>query len=417
MIYPNVPGKKIALGVCGGIAAYKVAGLARDLTQAGADVRVVMTPSATNFVGPITFSTLTGNPVRTELFPATAPTEIPHTDLGSTSDLVIIAPATAKTIAKSAQGVADDLISALLLAARGPVIMAPAMHTEMWLNEATQANVAALVARGIQMVGPVAGALAGPDVGVGRLAEITDIMSAADAALEQREELTGRRVVITAGGTREPIDAMRYIGNASSGKMGYALAYEALRRNALVTLISGPTALVAPDGATTHQVTTAAEMREAVLKALSEASVVIMAAAVADWRPSQVGPGKLRKSDGPPDLKLEPTVDILAEVGVRRRGGEFGDLKVLVGFCAETGELEAAAMGKLTGKFLDLAVANQVGAPDSGAGVPTVRAVLLDAEGNLEDVGLVSKRELATTILNKVAELIRHARPGGGIVG
>lgn len=410
MTYTNLPGSKIALGVCGGIAAYKVAGLARELTQAGAEVRVVMTPSATNFVGPITFSTLTGNPVRTELFPETAPTEIPHTDLGRTSDLVIVAPATAKIIAKTAQGLSDDLMSAMLLSARCPILMAPAMHTEMWLSQATQANVDALIARGVEMVGPAEGPLAGPDVGVGRLAEISDIMRAADDALAKRVQLSGVKVLITAAGTREPIDAMRFIGNASSGKMGYELAYEAARRNAVVTLITGPTHLLPPDAAETIAVTTAAEMREAVAKAVGDASVLIMAAAVSDWRPVQASKGKLKKSAGPPELKLEATPDILAEVGKRRREGELPDLQVLVGFCAETSDLQAAAAKKLMKKSLDMAVANQVGAEDSGVGLPTLRALILDKEGRVNNLGLVSKRSLASSILNQVAERLPEDR-------
>lgn len=406
MSYQNLAGSKIALGVCGGIAAYKVAGLARELTQAGAEVHVVMTQSAMNFIGPITFSTLTGHPVRTELFPATAPAEIPHTDLGRTSDLVIIAPATAKTIAKSAQGVSDDLMSALLLSAACPIVMAPAMHTEMWQNEATRQNVTTLAARGIRMVGPAVGALAGPDVGVGRMAEISEILQAADEELGRRVELTGIPVVITAAGTREPIDPMRFIGNASSGMMGYELAFEAVRRNAEVTLITGPTHLTPPDAATVVRVTTAAEMRDAVLKAAAGASVLIMAAAVSDWRPVTVAGTKLKKSDGPPDLELEPTPDILAEVGRSRRTGGLPDLRVLVGYCAETENLEDAARKKLKRKSLDLAVANLVGAVDSGVGLATLRALMLDSRGRLDDLGLVSKRVLARRVIDASARLL-----------
>lgn len=406
MALKNLAGSKVALGVCGGIAAYKVAGLARELTQAGADVHVVMTPSAMNFIGPITFSTLTGNPVRSELFPATAPTEIPHTDLGRTSDLVIVAPATAKSIAKSAQGVSDDLISALLLSAACPIVMAPAMHTEMWQNEATQQNVTALIARGIRMVGPAVGALAGPDIGVGRMAEIGQIIRAADEELGRRVELTGYEVVVTAAGTREPIDAMRFIGNASSGMMGYELAFEAVRRNARVTLITGPTHLKPPDAATVVRVTTAAEMREAVMKAVCTASVLVMAAAVSDWRPAGMSKTKLKKSSGPPDLQLEPTPDILAEVGESRAAGGLPELKVLVGYCAETENLEEAARKKLKRKSLDLAVANLVGAQDSGVGLTTLRALTVDKEGRLDDLGLVTKKLLARRVIERIAQLL-----------
>ncbi len=404
MTLKNLAGSKVALGVCGGIAAYKVAGLARELTQAGADVRVIMSPSATNFVGPITFSTLTGNPVRTELFPSTAPTEIPHTDLGRTSDLVIIAPATAKTIAKCAQGISDDLMSAVLLSAACPIVMAPAMHTEMWQNEATRQNVAALTGRGLRLVGPAVGPLAGPDAGVGRMADVSEILQAADEELGRRVQLSGYSVVITAAGTREPVDAMRFIGNASSGLMGHELAYEAVRRGARVTLITGPTHLTPPDAATVIHVVTAAEMQEAVTKAVESAEVLIMAAAVSDWRPVQSSSGKLSKSSGPPRLELEGTPDILAEVGEARRSGGLVDLKVLVGYCAETENLQEAAAKKLKRKSLDLAVANLVGSEDSGVGLSTLQALMLDREGNLDELGLVSKKVLARRVLDRVAE-------------
>lgn len=396
-------GKRIALGVCGGIAAYKVAGLARELTQAGAEVHVIMTSSATEFVGPITFSTLTGNPVRTELFPPDAPTRIAHTDLGRTSDLVIVAPATAQSIAKCAQGTSDDLMSALLLSAACPVVMAPAMHTEMWRNEATQANVAVLTGRGIRLVGPAEGPLAGPDAGIGRLADLEDILDAAAEELTRRSELDGSRILITAGGTREAIDAMRFIGNASSGSMGYALAFEALRRGAGVQLVSGPTHLIPPEQAEVAMVSTAQEMDEQVQKRIGDVDVLIMAAAVADWRPAAPAPGKLSKFSGPPDLKLVSTPDILAGVGAARDGGRLPNLKVLVGFCAETGDLAGAALAKLESKSLDVAVANEVGTPTSGPGVYTLNALLLERDGKPEVLGLVSKRTLARLVLDRVA--------------
>jgi len=397
-------GKRIALGVCGGIAAYKAAALARELTQAGADVRVVMTTSATKFVGPITFSTLTGNPVRTALFPETAPSEIVHTDLGRTSDLVIVAPATAKIIAKLAQGISDDLMSAMLLSARCPVLMAPAMHSEMWLNEATQENVAKLTSRGIRFVGPEEGPLAGPEAGVGRLAEISSIVGAAAEELRRREQLAGIRIVVTAGGTREPIDAVRYIANASSGLMGYELAYEALRRGASVTLISGPTHLVPPSDAKVVPVTTASEMMRAVMDSVDQADVLIMAAAVADWRPVSPAAGKLSKSEGIPRIELEATADILTEIGNRRRRGELPGLQVLVGFAAETEKLEEAAAAKLQAKYLDIVIANLVGTSDSGPGSATSHALMLDREGTMDRLGLVRKMEVAFVALERIAE-------------
>jgi phosphopantothenoylcysteine decarboxylase/phosphopantothenate--cysteine ligase len=398
MVFTNVSGKRIVLGVCGGIAAYKVVELARELTQAGASVKVVMTPSATKFVGPITFSTLTGNPVATDLFPDPPPPEISHTALGRWADLVVVAPATAKIIAKYAVGMSDDLLSALLLATRAPVVMAPAMHTEMWENEATAGNVRTLSARGVRFVDPEVGALAGPEEGVGRLAEISSILKALDDELGKVESLAGLRVVVTAGGTREPIDAVRFISNRSSGRMGYAIASEASRRGAKVTLITAPTNLESPAAGDTIRVTTAAEMKEAVLEAAEDASVVIMAAAVADWRPTHRAAHKLKKAAGPPKLELEPTDDILEELA--RRKGE----RILIGFSAESENLEEHASKELHSKGLDMVVANLVGAEDSGFDADTNRAVLLDRNGRIDRLPLMSKRELARLILDALSE-------------
>lgn len=394
-----IRGKQIALGVCGGIAAYKVVELARTLTLAGADVRVVMSPSALNFVGEITFSTLTGNPVRTQLFPPEAPSQIPHTDLGRTSDLVVIAPATAKTMAKYAQGISEDLMSALLLSASCPIIMAPAMHTEMWEDPATRENVGALRARGVRFVGPTSGALAGPDVGVGRLADIADIVAAIADELSRKEDLTGLRVLITSGGTREAIDTVRYLGNRSSGKMGTELAFEALRRGAKVTLVSGPTALPLPEVASVIRVESAQEMRDATVAAASEANVIIMAAAVSDWRPAKVAVGKLPKSDGAPIIELEPTPDILAELSSARHVGQ-----VIVGFCAQTEDLERHARGKLESKGLDLIVGNLVGRSETGFDADTNEAILIDRSGRVDQLALMSKRQMAREILDAVVQ-------------
>lgn len=394
----NVAGKRIVLAVCGGIAAYKVVELARELTQTGADVRVVMTPSATKFVGPITFSTLTANPVLTELFPDPPPADIPHTALGRSADLVVIAPATAKIIAKYAQGISDDLVSALLLATKAPVVMAPAMHSEMWENEATRRNVEVLKARGVRFVGPETGPLAGPDIGVGRLADIDSLLHAIDDELRLTEDLAGYRVLITAGGTQEPIDAVRYIGNRSSGRMGYEIAAEAIRRGAKVTLVSGPTHLQAPSAAEIIRVSTVEEMREAVLASASQTRLVIMAAAVSDWRPVTSASGKLKKKHGPPELLLEATPDILSELGGIKKD------QILVGFAAETEDLEGSALAKLESKNLDMVVANLVGVDDSGFEAETNRAVIVDREGRVDNLPLMSKRELARTILDAVSE-------------
>lgn len=393
-----IPGKRIVLGVCGGIAAYKVVEIARELTQAGADVRVVMTPSATQFVGPVTFSTLTGNPALTELFPEPPPPEIAHTSLGRSADLILVAPATAKIIAKYALGISDDLLSSLLMATRAPVVMAPAMHTEMWENEATQINLATLEARGVRFVGPAEGALAGPDVGVGRLAEPAQIFEAVQDELALTRDLEGVGVLVTAGGTQEPIDAVRFIGNPSSGKMGFEVAREAVRRGAKVTLVTGPTSLVPPDAAETVRVRTAAEMREAVQRAADTSRVIVMTAAVSDWKPRSPARAKIRKADGPPEIVLEPTVDILEELG-RNKGD-----RILVGFAAETGDLEKAARDKLRSKCLDLIVANLVGVEDSGFGSDTNRALMLDRAGGMEELPVLPKRQLARKILDAVSK-------------
>jgi phosphopantothenoylcysteine decarboxylase/phosphopantothenate--cysteine ligase len=395
----DLPGKRIVVGVCGGIAAYKAVEVARRLTQAGAEVRVVMTTAATHFVGPLTFSTLTGHAVASDLFPEPAPPEIVHTSLGRWAELIVVAPATADMIAKYALGLSDDVLSALLLATRATVVMAPAMHTEMWENEATSRNVGTLRGRGVVFVGPATGDLAGPDQGPGRLAETEDILDAVAAQLSRRDDFAGRRVLVSAGGTREPIDPVRYIGNRSSGRMGYEVAAEAVRRGAAVTLVTGPTHLEPPSGAQVVRVQTAAEMREAVLGEAEAADVVVMAAAVADWRPSAPAARKLQKGDGPPAISLEPTEDILRALSTRRRNGQ-----VLVGFAAETDDVEGRARAKLVAKSVDLVVGNLVGVDDSGFDTDTNRAVLVDRDQRVDRLSLVSKRELAGAILDAVRD-------------
>lgn len=360
-----------------------------------------MTSSAMNFIGPITFSTLTANPVRTELFPETAPSEIPHTDLGRTSDIVLIAPATAKIIAKFAQGISDDLMSALLLSSACPIVMAPAMHTEMWENDATAQNVRTLAARGVRFVGPESGPLAGPDVGVGRLAEPARIIEVVEETLRERASMSGVEVLVTAGGTREPIDAVRYIANDSSGRMGFAIAHEALRRGAKVTLIAAPSPLPTPHAAEVTLVRTASEMHDAVMSRADRFKVIIMAAAVADWTPSAPSKTKLKKSDGPPPVRLEPTRDILAELGQGR--SKFADLRALVGFCAESEDVSVHAIRKLQEKGADMIVGNLVGTPDSGFETETNRATLAFSPDDIEELPLMSKIELARHILDAIA--------------
>jgi phosphopantothenoylcysteine decarboxylase/phosphopantothenate--cysteine ligase len=407
-------GRKIVLCVTGGIAAYKVVEVARTLAQLGADVRVVMTPSAHEFVGAQTFAALTGNPVATEIFydGGRAP-DVPHVELARGADLVIVAPATANAIAKMSLGFADDLFSATVLTARCPLLIVPAMHTEMWENPATADNVARLVERGALIVGPATGALSSGDEGPGRMVEPEDIVAAAQNALGRAQDLAGRRVVVTAGGTQEPIDPVRFIGNRSSGLMGYEIAATAAERGAKVTLVSGPTNLPLPRGVDVIRVKTAQEMRDAVFEHAPVADVIVKAAAVADFRPRQSAVKKLKKAAGPPEIDLEPTHDILAElgadVGARKPGG------ILVGFAAETepdpDRLAALAEEKRRAKGADLVVANDVGSPDSGFEVPTNRAVLAGA-GGATDVGLVTKKALAAAVVDKIVELLSTARDG-----
>lgn len=392
-------GHVIVVGVCGGIAAYKVVELVRRLTQAGAEVRVLMTEAATQFVGPLTFAALSGYPVASSLFPDPPPGGILHTSLAARADLVVVAPATADMIAQYALGLARDLVSSFLLATRAPVVMAPAMHTEMWDNPATASNVATLRARRVTVVEPETGALAGADSGPGRLAELPAILAAVTGVLSRGSALAGRHVLVSAGGTQEPIDPVRFIGNRSSGRMGYAVAAEAARRGGRVTLVSGPTHLAAPAGVAVVGVATADQMHDALLAASASADVVIMAAAVADWRPAAAAPGKLKKAAGPPELTLQPTPDILAALSARRHAGQ-----VLVGFAAETDDPEAGARAKLAAKRLDLVVGNLVGVADSGFDVATTRAVLVDRYGTVQHEGLLDKPALAGLILDAVQE-------------
>ncbi|MBA3291655.1 MAG: bifunctional phosphopantothenoylcysteine decarboxylase/phosphopantothenate--cysteine ligase CoaBC, partial [Actinobacteria bacterium] len=357
----DVGGRKIVLAVSGGIAAYKVVHVARSLTQAGADVRVVMTRSAERFIGDQTFAGVTGNPVARELF-GSGP-DAPHVELARGAAAAVVAPATANTLAKMAAGLADDLLSATLLSVQCPIVVAPAMHAEMWANRATSTNLEVLVERGVLQVGPHAGPLMSGDVGMGRMAEPEEIVTAVLGALGRAQDLAGRRVVVTAGGTQEPIDPVRFIGNRSSGLMGFAIAREAARRGGKVTLVSGPNNLTQPPGIEVIDVHTADEMRAAVLGITSDADVIVKAAAVADFKPVAHADKKLKKAEGPPEVVLEPTPDILAELGANPALRKAGS--VLVGFAAETEEsverLKELARGKLESKGADMIVANEVG--------------------------------------------------------
>lgn len=390
-------GRRILLGVTGGIAAYKAAYLCRLLQERGATVQVVMTPAATRFVGPDTFSALTGRPVPSDVFEQTD--TVLHVRLAREADAAVIAPATANVIAKLANGLADDLLTSTLLEFRGPLVVAPAMHSGMHDAPATRRNLALLGDAGVRLVGPVVGALAAGDEGMGRMAEPEEIAEALEAALGGGD-LAGRRVLVTAGPTYEPVDAVRFVGNRSSGRMGYAIAEEARRRGAGVILVSGPTQLADPPGVEVRRVGTAAEMREAVLTAFEDVDAVVKAAAVSDYRPTDPAPRKLKKEQGPPEIRLEPTPDILAELGAGK-----GD-RILVGFAAETDDLEAAGRRKLEEKSLDLVVVNEVGRPDTGFDVETNRAMLLSATGDDEPLREWTKRDLARAICDRLAKLL-----------
>ena len=404
----SLQGKRILLGVTGSIAAYKAVELLRELLTRGAAVQVVMTEAAARFVAPLTFETLSRQPVLLDMWSLHYGSKIGHIEATARADLFLIAPATARTLAKLALGLADDFLANIFLASRCPALVAPAMDADMYQHAAVQANLARLRERGVQVVGPGVGELASGLVGPGRLADLPEILAAVEALLARAGDLAGEVVLVTAGPTREPIDPVRYLSNRSSGKMGYAVAEAALARGARVVLVSGPTALAAPPGAELVPVETAQEMYEAVLSCLDEATVVIKAAAVADYRPAQAASRKIKKAAGVPEVHLEPTPDILAEVG-RRKGR-----RVLVGFAAETEDLVANARAKLERKHLDLVVANDVGQPGAGFEADTNAVKILDASGEAEDVPVQSKRAVADRVLDRVVALLRGRRAGDG---
>lgn len=389
-------GKRIVLGVTGGIAAYKAVEVCRRLVDAGAHVIPVMTRGAEHFLGTTTLSALASEPVQTSLWDQDTP--IPHTKLGQSADLVLVAPATARLIGAYAAGMSSDLLTNVLLATRAPVIVCPAMHTEMWEHAAVAENIATLRRRGVHIVEPEEGRLAGGDSGKGRLAAPERIVAEVERVLGGGA-LGGLHVVVTAGGTREPIDAVRVIANRSSGKQGYAVATEALAFGAKVTLVS-TVELPVPSGADLRQVETAAEMQAAVEALAPTADVIVMAAAVADFRPKVAEPGKFKKDAGIPEIVLEPTPDILAALGANKRPGQ-----TLVGFAAETSDVVANAQVKLRNKNLDLIVANDVSAPHVGFQHDTNAVTLLRRGGGSSTIALADKRSIARAILECVAEL------------
>lgn len=410
---------KVALGVTGCIAAYKAVEVLRGLQKRGASVQVVMTRHATEFVGPLTFQSISGLPVITEMFAPTADPEIKHIQIAQAIDLLLVAPATANTLAKFANGIADDFLATLYISTTAPVLVAPAMNVEMWAHPATRENVRRLRARGVHFIDPGEGYLACRTVGPGRLAEPPDIVERAWELLNEKalraatdtpvsegatatgDDLAGERVLITAGPTYEAIDPVRGLTNRSSGRMGYALAEAAHARGAAVTLVSGPVAIAPPAGIDTIPVRSAQEMYEVVMANLDAATIVVMAAAVADYRPARRAEQKMKKDDGALVLELEPTADILAAVG-RVKGA-----RVIVGFAAETENLLANARQKLQKKSADLIVANDVSATDAGFDVETNRVMLITTDGN-DALPLLTKRDTADRILDTALQIKRQ---------
>ncbi|MFF5453291.1 bifunctional phosphopantothenoylcysteine decarboxylase/phosphopantothenate--cysteine ligase CoaBC [Streptomyces sp. NPDC012950] len=396
---------KVVLGVTGGIAAYKACELLRRLTESGHDVRVVPTDSALHFVGEATWSALSGNPVSTEVWKSVH--EVPHVRIGQAADLVVVAPATADMLAKAAHGLADDLLTNTLLTARCPVVFAPAMHTEMWEHPATRENVATLRRRGAVVIEPAVGRLTGVDTGKGRLPDPAAIFEVCRRVLARgatAPDLAGRHVVVSAGGTREPLDPVRYLGNRSSGKQGYALAGAAAARGARVTLVEANTGLPDPAGVDVVRVGTAVQLREAVLKAVADADAVVMAAAVADFRPAVYAPGKIKKKgdDGAPVVELVRNPDILAELSADRAlPGQ-----VVVGFAAETDDVLANGREKLARKGCDLLVVNEVGERKT-FGSEENEAVVLAADGTETPVPYGPKEALAETVWDLVLPRLR----------
>ncbi|MFC5816401.1 bifunctional phosphopantothenoylcysteine decarboxylase/phosphopantothenate--cysteine ligase CoaBC [Nonomuraea harbinensis] len=397
---------KVVLGVSGGIAAYKACELLRLFTESGHEVRVVPTRDALRFVGEPTWAALSGNPVTTDVWESVH--EVPHVRIGQAADLVVVAPATADVLAKAAHGLAGDLLTNTLLTARCPVVFAPAMHTEMWQHPATRANVATLRERGSVVIDPAVGRLTGADTGPGRLPDPAEIFQVCVRALRGRPlDLAGRRVVVSAGGTREAIDPVRYIGNRSSGLQGYALARTAVARGAEVTLVAANVTLPDPAGAAVVRVGSAAELREAVLAAADDADVVVMAAAVADFRPAERHDAKIKKTDGEPaPIHLAKNPDILAELGSRRkeRGGDSP--RVLVGFAAETHDVLANGQAKLARKGCDLLVVNEVG-ESLAFGTPDNAATILVAGGEPVEVPRGPKDDIADAVWDAVAPRLR----------
>lgn len=389
--------RHVVLGVSGSIAAYKAVDLASKLTQAGIAVHTVMTRAATQLVGAASFRAITGLPVSTSMFELTNPYSIEHISLSEVADLMIIAPCTANVMAKVAHGIADDLLTCTALATRAPILIAPAMHTAMWQNAATQTNLKTLQDRGVSFVGPATGRLASGGYGAGRFAPVPDILGVALGMLGATGDLAGRKLVITAGGTREPIDPVRFLGNRSTGKMGIALAEAARDRGANVSLVSGPTFLATPSGMSVFPVETAADMFDVVEELSADADVLIMAAAVADYAPEMRASEKIKKQDIEFVLPLIRTQDILDSIR---------DVPIRVGFAAESENVIANAKAKLVRKDLDLIVANDISRADSGLGADNNECTILDRSDEAEFLALMPKREVADRILDRIVDLL-----------
>jgi len=393
--------KNILLGVTGSIAAYKSAEILRELVGRGCNVRVVMTEAATRFIGPQTLSTLSGKPALVKMFHEDEVPEVEHVKVPEEADALLIAPATANIIAKMAVGIADDLLSTMLLVARCPVLVAPAMNSNMYTHPAVEVNIARLKERGVKIIEPGFGDLACGYTGPGRLAPVDDILEDLQAALTV-QDLEGVNVLVTAGPTREPLDPVRFISNRSSGKMGYAIARAAIRHGARVTLISGPTGLAAPRKAALVNVETAGQMNEACKEHIKDCDVVIMTAAVADFRPKEEAPGKIKRGKDEVDLKLVPNPDIIRGLAADKTGD-----RLMVGFAAETDDVVKHASEKLKSKKLDMMVANRVNTPDSGFDHDTNRIRILLPDGTVEPHPLMTKDDVAETVISKIARLLK----------
>jgi len=396
--------RRILIGITGSIAAYKAADLASKLTQAGVRVEVILTEAAQHFVRPITFQSVTGLRAYTDTDLWGSEAHVLHIGLAEGTDLMIIAPATANTIAKLAHGQADSLLTVTALAARCPLLLAPAMDSGMFEHPATQANLKTLEERGVVLVGPAEGRMASGLIGKGRMVEPAELMGHIRWVLGREGPLASRKVLVTAGGTHEPIDPVRVVANRSSGKQGFALAQAALDLGAEVTLITGPVHLSSPVGARRLDVTTATEMRDAVLSALEGTDALLMAAAVADFRPVKAVKSKIKRRKGPPEVQLEPTDDILGLV--TSHSEKTGHPKVIVGFAAESQDMIDNARAKLEEKGLDLIVANDITAADSGFGVDTNRVTLINESGAVEELPLLSKAEVAEEVMDRLVALL-----------